>query len=466
MRTKIIPLISVVLLLLTTVTTLLTPSQTALAAPVFGSCQFRQMWNYSDKVVDEVPGSGRGFTWGSNTFGVFTEPYLQAPQGKRIVQYFDKNRMEWNGSSLTNGLLTKELVTGQLQVGDFSYSQRGSSEIPVAGDNNVNNPSPTYASFKNLVSLFPGAYSAPNQIGKQLVNALDRNGQVYQLVVLPASLTIAAYDTALSHNIPSVFVDYQHRKGQIWNGKRFVEGNIFTDNPVANVFGLPISEAYWVRATVGGKEKDVLVQLFERRVLTYTPSNPSEFQVEMGNVGQHYVNWRYEGKLGIMSESCPASAMPVVVSNPRIFAVGDSVMLGASAALESTFPNIVIDAAVSRQAFVGINILNTQRARGALGDVVVVHLGNNGTFSQADFDDLMDVLSDVGEVVIINNKVPRSWEDSNNALLAANAKRYSNVVLINWHDFGYANPQFFWDDGIHLRPDGAKAYAQLIASKI
>jgi hypothetical protein len=37
----------------------------------------------------------------------------------------------------------------------------------------------------------------------------------------------------------------------------------------------------------------VLIQLFERRTLTYTPANPSGFQVEMGNVGQHYYSWRY-----------------------------------------------------------------------------------------------------------------------------------------------------------------------------
>jgi hypothetical protein len=34
-------------------------------------------------------------------------------------------------------------------------------------------------------------------------------------------------------------------------------------------------------------------QLYERRVVTYTPSNPAEFRVEMGNVGQHYFQWRY-----------------------------------------------------------------------------------------------------------------------------------------------------------------------------
>ena len=39
----------------------------------------------------------------------------------------------------------------------------------------------------------------------------------------------------------------------------------------------------------------MLIQAFERRVLTYTPSNPPAFQVEMGNIGQHYYDWRYKG---------------------------------------------------------------------------------------------------------------------------------------------------------------------------
>jgi hypothetical protein len=30
-------------------------------------------------------------------------------------------------------------------------------------------------------------------------------------------------------------------------------------------------------------------------VLTYNPTNPPAFQVEMGNVGRHYVEWRYGG---------------------------------------------------------------------------------------------------------------------------------------------------------------------------
>jgi hypothetical protein len=34
------------------------------------------------------------------------------------------------------------------------------------------------------------------------------------------------------------------------------------------------------------------VQIFERRVLTYNPANPSAWRVEMGNVGRHYLLWR------------------------------------------------------------------------------------------------------------------------------------------------------------------------------
>ena len=59
------------------------------------------------------------------------------------------------------------------------------------------------------------------------------------------------------------------------------------------VVGRPISEPYWARVKVAGVEKDVLMQAFERRVLTYTPDNPAEWRVEMGNVGQHYLRWRY-----------------------------------------------------------------------------------------------------------------------------------------------------------------------------
>src|SRR5204862_33744 len=79
--------------------------------------------------------------------------------------------------------------------------------------------------------------------------------------------------------------------------------------------GLPISDPYWAKASIAGKLTDVLVQAYERRVLTYVPSNPEGFKVEMGNVGQHYYQWRYSGS-GQQPSPVPTqpSAPPVTIS--------------------------------------------------------------------------------------------------------------------------------------------------------
>ena len=56
--------------------------------------------------------------------------------------------------------------------------------------------------------------------------------------------------------------------------------------------GLPLTEAYWSTVRVGGQPRTVLIQVFERRALTYTPGNPAGFTVEAGNVGLQYRAWR------------------------------------------------------------------------------------------------------------------------------------------------------------------------------
>ena len=58
-------------------------------------------------------------------------------------------------------------------------------------------------------------------------------------------------------------------------------------------WGYPISEPYWVWRPDAAGPVPVLVQLFERRSLTFTPSNPVPWRVEQGNVGIQYKTWRY-----------------------------------------------------------------------------------------------------------------------------------------------------------------------------
>ena len=111
-----------------------------------------------------------------------------------------------------------------------------------------------------------------------VIATLSKAGQVGQDQGLSRyNVLIASYNQPLGHNVPDVF-------------QRYLDSLTL---PAIFVMGLPISEPYWAKVRVGGVEKDVLMQAFERRVLTYTPSNPEGFKVEMGNVGQHYYQWRY-----------------------------------------------------------------------------------------------------------------------------------------------------------------------------
>jgi peptidoglycan/LPS O-acetylase OafA/YrhL len=158
----------------------------------------------------------------------------------------------------------------------------------------------------------------------------------------------------------------------------------------------------------------------------------------------------------------PTPPPPLASPPARIFAIGDSVMLGAANQIAATLPNAEVDAAVSRQVSDGIAILEARRQAGTLGDVVIIHLGTNGSFTSGEFDQIMGILSGVQRVIFLNLKVPRDWEGGDNSIIADGVSRYPNALLVDWHGLGGAHPEFFYDDDIHLNPDGAAFYAQLI----
>jgi peptidoglycan/LPS O-acetylase OafA/YrhL len=160
------------------------------------------------------------------------------------------------------------------------------------------------------------------------------------------------------------------------------------------------------------------------------------------------------------------TAAPTPAASPRVTAVGDSVMLGAANALAADVPNLNLDAKVGRQMSEALDILRADRDAGRLGDVVVVHMGTNGFLTRDQFDQMMQILSGVSRVVVINDKVPRPWQDPNDTLLAQACAAYPNVVLLDWRAEGYAHPDIFWDDATHLRPQGAQFYASLVAARI
>jgi hypothetical protein len=68
-------------------------------------------------------------------------------------------------------------------------------------------------------------------------------------------------------------------------------------------------------------------------------------------------------------------------------------------------------------------------------------------------------------VVLVNTAVPRSWEGPSNQALAAAAPGRPNTVLVDWRAASAGRYELFWDDGVHLRPEGARLFAALIAEQ-
>jgi thermitase len=88
-----------------------------------------------------------------------------------------------------------------------------------------------------------------------------------------------------------VFWIYLNSTGPTFSNGAYQDARIF--NPTFYATGFPVTPALWARVSVAGEVQDVLIQCFERRCLTYTPSNPTGWQVELGNVGLHYYRWRF-----------------------------------------------------------------------------------------------------------------------------------------------------------------------------
>jgi hypothetical protein len=150
----------------------------------------------------------------------------------------------------------------------------------------------------------------------------------------------------------------------------------------------------------------------------------------------------------------------------QVVAVGDSVMVSAADELTGVIDQLSMDAAIGRQIREVIEVLQAIADAGRMGNVVIIQVGNNGYLSAKKFDEMMQLLKDVQYVYILNCRVPRQWETTVNTVLAEGVTRHPNATLIDWYAASADHPEFFWNDGMHLRPEGAKAYTELIVEQL
>lgn len=271
---------------------------------------FRKLWSRTDDLVFDGIVS-RSWVWGPKALSydykdLYRFDSKDKPQ-ERAFRHYDKGRMEIDPRApqdskwyIRGSTLVKELVLGRIQTNEDgavrTLNPLGVStpaEIPVVGDPIPTSDTPTYATFTDYSSLT--GFRSADRRGQFVTKLINRTADTIQYNSGDPKAKIARYEAATGHNIPQAFVDYFDTQGTVLdaNGNRVTEP-LFDPT---YVFGYPVTEPYWAKVMVGGKQKLVMLQLFERRVLTYTPSNDPTWQVEMGNVGLHYLYWRNQYEL-------------------------------------------------------------------------------------------------------------------------------------------------------------------------
>jgi cell wall-associated NlpC family hydrolase len=255
------------------------PTRAAPPAPLpasvdYAARTFGKQWQTGEGIAANL--------WGPSLVAPKEEAYSDASGGYRLVQYFDKGRMELADAktgTVTNGLLATELITGKMQVGDDTFETYDPAAIPIAGDPDT--PGPTYAALGGPAATLLAP--APSKIGSPVSASVSASGDVSEAAptsttdvrtIAKADTTLSVYDSTTHHNVPAAFAAYRTKTG-------------------LSVIGYAKSEPFLATVKVAGVQRQVVVQVFERRVLTYNAANSDAFKVEMGNIGQHYYRWRY-----------------------------------------------------------------------------------------------------------------------------------------------------------------------------
>jgi len=160
--------------------------------------------------------------------------------------------------------------------------------------------------------------------------------------------------------------------------------------------------------------------------------------------------------------------------DPRVFIVGDSVMLGAQQAigfrLGVTGWLVAQHEAESLHTWEVPAIIAGARNAGGVAEVVVVEMGANDGSDPAQFagwiDGVMASAQDVDRVYWVNMRQFRTWVPAANAEINAAAGRWANMRVVDWGARSQNEPGFVGDDGLHLTDAGKAALADLVAQDL
>jgi peptidoglycan/LPS O-acetylase OafA/YrhL len=166
-------------------------------------------------------------------------------------------------------------------------------------------------------------------------------------------------------------------------------------------------------------------------------------------------------KVAIEEASQPVKTEISAIGKTGIWVTGDSVILGIRHEIEARNPIALINARVGRQAPELLEVMENDSSA-VIGSPIVFNLGNNNVLTREQVVGIFEAIKTAPIRIVVNTAVPRSWKETNNALIDEVASGYQNTHVIRWDQISLGHPEYFAPDGIHLVPAGIRAYVAAI----
>lgn len=194
------------------------------------------------------------------------------------AQYFEKGRIEDHRGKVSDPAWA------------FMYGRLTAELMVHAPEQAVNATNITYAALESVAN--------PNLRMPAPINFSQGTQAVQDGIFVPYDAFLRA---APGYVVPLYFWSY------------ITQADLFPGGWLHDI-GLPMSAAFLVTTVKQGEQRQIMLQAFERTVLTYDPLNPRAWQVERGNIGADMFN----APEFLASIELPAANTRVIMPMPLI----------------------------------------------------------------------------------------------------------------------------------------------------
>lgn len=175
-------------------------------------------------------------------------------------------------------VLSNALFGGRIQVTESDYIilpptvELSFSRLPIAGE--AGPRTPTIAAMRPLLTADKARAVDLNWNIADRMLSTDGSLRMLDPEMKAEALPLGAPDSTTGHRVPA---DIVLRLREMFGGN---------ETEIIENVGLPISPSVWIQAVIQGRLSLVLVQAFERGLVTYNPSNDTAYRVQIGLWGQ------------------------------------------------------------------------------------------------------------------------------------------------------------------------------------